>query len=110
MRIRHVPLPQPHNIVPLRTSFSREIRNSEPARLSVFFWAVARADCVLDEAGAVRRLLDLRVCAEAPDQRHSCKLRWLTRREGALCDGSCAAAHGGDEEGHVLRFKGIIGN
>jgi hypothetical protein len=78
-RIRNVPLPQPHHIFPLRAAFSREIRNFEPARLSVVFWAVASADCVLDEAGAVRRLLDLRVCAEAPNQRHACKLGRSTR-------------------------------
>jgi len=79
MRIRNVPLPQPHHIIPLRTAFSREICNSEPARLSVVFWAVASADCVLDEAGAVRRLLDLRVGAEAPNQRHARELGRLTR-------------------------------
>lgn len=69
---QYIPLRQPHDQSPEPTILRRKASHSEPTRLSVFLWSVARSNNIFDDLIAVRGLGDFRICAQAADNCHAC--------------------------------------
>jgi hypothetical protein len=101
-----LPLLQTSNILPLRAL--RETRDTEPRRCAVVLGPTVGANHVANESFAAGGFLQLRLCAEATDDRHARKCGCPCRREGSDGEGRGGVGRAtgwGEEEGHRARWS-----